>query len=136
MFFFFFQAEDGIRDLTVTGVQTCALPISGAQDGDRRRAHGHLGTANRAPLRPAPLRCPAEKMDRRTHPRMDQPLSSARPRLRASRSQGGRVRPPRHDPPDAAPSRPKPLIENQNFAEGLLEVGAYVPRCSTEDVPS
>src|SRR2546427_11811504 len=27
-FFFFFQAEDGIRDLTVTGVQTCALPIS------------------------------------------------------------------------------------------------------------
>src|SRR2546430_3608544 len=29
--FFFFQAEDGIRDLTVTGVQTCALPISFAQ---------------------------------------------------------------------------------------------------------
>src|SRR2546430_3023344 len=28
VFFFFFQAEDGIRDLTVTGVQTCALPIS------------------------------------------------------------------------------------------------------------
>src|SRR6266542_2055841 len=27
-FFFFFQAEDGIRDSTVTGVQTCALPIS------------------------------------------------------------------------------------------------------------
>src|SRR5207248_7708571 len=27
--FFFFQAEDGIRDRTVTGVQTCALPISG-----------------------------------------------------------------------------------------------------------
>src|SRR2546427_3319051 len=27
--FFFFQAEDGIRDLTVTGVQTCALPIYG-----------------------------------------------------------------------------------------------------------
>src|SRR5256886_9551815 len=27
-FCFFFQAEDGIRDLTVTGVQTCALPIS------------------------------------------------------------------------------------------------------------
>src|SRR2546421_3830954 len=26
-FFFFFQAEDGIRDLIVTGVQTCALPI-------------------------------------------------------------------------------------------------------------
>src|SRR5256885_12726363 len=27
--FFFFQAEDGIRDYKVTGVQTCALPISG-----------------------------------------------------------------------------------------------------------
>ena len=26
-FFFFFQAEDGIRDWSVTGVQTCALPI-------------------------------------------------------------------------------------------------------------
>src|SRR2546427_6849377 len=33
-FFFFFQAEDGIRDLTVTGVQTCALPIlPGAGEG-------------------------------------------------------------------------------------------------------
>src|SRR5437764_14197277 len=29
LFFFFFQAEDGIRDTSVTGVQTCALPISG-----------------------------------------------------------------------------------------------------------
>src|SRR5699024_11871072 len=28
--FFFFQAEDGIRDRNVTGVQTCALPISGS----------------------------------------------------------------------------------------------------------
>src|SRR5438046_6487306 len=28
-FFFFFQAEDGIRDWSVTGVQTCALPIAG-----------------------------------------------------------------------------------------------------------
>src|SRR6516162_7089786 len=30
-FFFFFQAEDGIRDYKVTGVQTCALPISGTR---------------------------------------------------------------------------------------------------------
>src|SRR5260370_25542278 len=29
--FFFFQAEDGIRDSSVTGVQTCALPISASQ---------------------------------------------------------------------------------------------------------
>src|SRR3712207_7226949 len=33
-FFFFFQAEDGIRDIGVTGVQTCALPIP--HPGDRR----------------------------------------------------------------------------------------------------
>src|SRR6516164_10285877 len=31
--FFFFQAEDGIRDGTMTGVQTCALPISAALAG-------------------------------------------------------------------------------------------------------
>src|SRR5258706_11098875 len=31
VFFFFFQAEDGIRDWSVTGVQTCALPISAGQ---------------------------------------------------------------------------------------------------------
>src|SRR5699024_12000905 len=30
---FFFQAEDGIRDRNVTGVQTCALPISGVPAG-------------------------------------------------------------------------------------------------------
>src|SRR2546425_4720049 len=36
-FFFFFQAEDGIRDKLVTGVQTCALPIS------RAGHHAHRG---------------------------------------------------------------------------------------------
>src|SRR3989440_8634428 len=39
--FFFFQAEDGIRDLIVTGVQTCALPISAAgQQTLQRRSCG------------------------------------------------------------------------------------------------
>src|ERR1039457_1687342 len=33
LFFFFFQAEDGIRDYKVTGVQTCALPISAIRAG-------------------------------------------------------------------------------------------------------
>src|SRR5260370_1726064 len=48
--FFFFQAEDGIRDSSVTGVQTCALPIWGisvfsvrgagvAQDLEKKSAH-------------------------------------------------------------------------------------------------
>src|SRR5256885_50649 len=46
--FFFFQAEDGIRDYKVTGVQTCALPIllgrpllSGLGQCDEARALGH-----------------------------------------------------------------------------------------------
>src|SRR2546427_10804410 len=43
-FFFFFQAEDGIRDLTVTGVQTCALPISG-----RGRSCGGRSSSLRPP---------------------------------------------------------------------------------------
>src|SRR2546430_3343965 len=46
-YFFFFQAEDGIRDLTVTGVQTCALPISGV--GARQLQAGHTALAGREP---------------------------------------------------------------------------------------
>src|SRR6266404_6997925 len=39
VYFFFFQAEDGIRDKLVTGVQTCALPIScGGRREDRSSA--------------------------------------------------------------------------------------------------
>src|SRR6266851_7238854 len=36
LFFFFFQAEDGIRDRDVTGVQTCALPICAGLERSRR----------------------------------------------------------------------------------------------------
>src|SRR5262249_56645922 len=50
---FFFQAEDGIRDWSVTGVQTCALPICGARQPGRRarvaRARG--GDRPARPLR-------------------------------------------------------------------------------------
>src|SRR2546430_12466869 len=59
---FFFQAEDGIRDLTVTGVQTCALPISSfpareikfrcvqtdADEDDDEGKHGHDEESGRA----------------------------------------------------------------------------------------
>src|SRR2546421_7053925 len=38
LFFFFFQAEDGIRDLIVTGVQTCALPICATSGPDSSRS--------------------------------------------------------------------------------------------------
>src|SRR3712207_7744020 len=44
LFFFFFQAEDGIRDIGVTGVQTCALPIFGEGEtcsGDPARRIGN-----------------------------------------------------------------------------------------------
>src|SRR5438874_12740544 len=45
LFFFFFQAEDGIRDLYVTGVQTCALPISMLEVFHRiRRVAPHFRT--------------------------------------------------------------------------------------------
>src|SRR3989475_8100114 len=40
LFFFFFQAEDGIRDLTVTGVQTCALPIYRAEEEQQGQKRG------------------------------------------------------------------------------------------------
>src|SRR5688500_19836631 len=41
-FFFFFQAEDGIRDYKVTGVQTCALPILAAVDASQATIEGVL----------------------------------------------------------------------------------------------
>src|SRR5215210_238009 len=65
LFFFFFQAEDGIRDTSVTGVQTCALPISCAPDdrrsaGDRRGRRAAVrrprGRARRAAARRRPRR--------------------------------------------------------------------------------
>src|SRR5260221_6411368 len=54
-FFFFFQAEDGIRDHCVTGVQTCALPISLGKGslGCFRALRGNLGTAWRTGADPA-----------------------------------------------------------------------------------
>src|SRR5437762_10916170 len=42
LFFFFFQAEDGIRDTSVTGVQTCALPISECEVVDSGQAEADL----------------------------------------------------------------------------------------------
>src|SRR2546430_11061305 len=42
---FFFQAEDGIRDLTVTGVQTCALPIFVALRHDVGEIYGLVNNA-------------------------------------------------------------------------------------------
>src|SRR5205823_11798589 len=55
-FFFFFQAEDGIRDKLVTGVQTCALPISSGGAGANpswRRPRRAILPPRRAPWRAA-----------------------------------------------------------------------------------
>src|SRR2546427_9237033 len=65
--FFFFQAEDGIRDLTVTGVQTCALPISRGRGhrwrqggGGRRAGEAREAARRRRPAAdpPRPVRVP------------------------------------------------------------------------------
>src|SRR5256885_9571372 len=60
-FIFFFQAEDGIRDYKVTGVQTCALPISALRAGIRNRHVGCreiaiwiAGAAKENPRTPSP----------------------------------------------------------------------------------
>src|SRR3989454_9131226 len=78
-YFFFFQAEDGIRDYKVTGVQTCALPISPHRAG----RNGDLAPCARA-VAPA-----------RAHARRGAPLPSPQPRARsgarASAPAGGRA---------------------------------------------
>src|SRR5205809_8113816 len=50
-FFFFFQAEDGIRDVAVTGVQTCALPISQSRTSATARGPPEASLRCRSPFR-------------------------------------------------------------------------------------
>src|SRR5207244_7510587 len=64
---FFFQAEDGIRDDLVTGVQTCALPISQQQTGDDRKIEVDIAAVDRNVAGQ-----PAEKWDSQTEEE-DQP---------------------------------------------------------------
>src|SRR2546428_2561220 len=68
--FFFFQAEDGIRDLIVTGVQTCALPISSGRPRVDRCAEP-TGTSIDSTLR-------QRHRDKRNRARSDPPLLRAR----------------------------------------------------------
>src|SRR2546425_9198862 len=58
-FYFFFQAEDGIRDKLVTGVQTCALPIFAVRDRDAVRVDPGAGPPDGC-HDPAPVRVRAE----------------------------------------------------------------------------
>src|SRR5258706_9624900 len=62
MFFFFFQAEDGIRDWSVTGVQTCALPnVASDRENIRRNAEFILAMMQRRGLRPRLLETAAKE---------------------------------------------------------------------------
>src|SRR5438270_9703785 len=66
--FFFFQAEDGIRDLTVTGVQTCALPIYRLDDSldfiaDQDRFGKAIGADLREGKRTLPLIAMLDRAD-------------------------------------------------------------------------
>src|SRR5688572_32326048 len=63
--FFFFQAEDGIRDLTVTGVQTCALPIY-SLSGYGRLATMRSASSSERPGRRWRSRCEALLMSTRS----------------------------------------------------------------------
>src|SRR2546430_5040331 len=68
---FFFQAEDGIRDLTVTGVQTCALPIlRGSRGRARREAAGVLRPADAVHVG-SPRLDPASRPAEAEAPRVD-----------------------------------------------------------------
>src|SRR5699024_11408618 len=73
LYFFVFQAEDGIRDRNVTGVQTCALPISRGQGGQRHlvRLGGRRSVRGSRRLQPGTRAAEVLPLNRsrgRTHP--------------------------------------------------------------------
>src|SRR2546422_6803854 len=115
MYFFFFQAEDGTRDVAVTGVQTCALPIWPERRRAERRARARrLGAS-------------APRRDR----------AAVRTRGCGAR---GRVLPPRSDPGDRArhapadrPLPPRPWRDRS--APRRLDGRGDAPRDGRRSVP-
>src|SRR5438093_10170229 len=88
LWFFFFQAEDGIRDWSVTGVQTCALPISARSTSWRTSARSPAGYTARctAPGTPVRKALAAHMTSREGDHRGDEPVGiSCRRPLRPSR---------------------------------------------------
>src|SRR5689334_24745986 len=81
-FFFFFQAEDGIRDGTVTGVQTCALPILSVDSGSL------VVDGQRLPLRR--LADPAALLQWITEQSLDGAVVSVPPALRSEERRVGK----------------------------------------------
>src|SRR5687767_15574586 len=90
---FFFQAEDGIRDKLVTGVQTCALPICELGQNHRRQEMKHhrleltRGKCRKASVDPESKRTGAEGKE--------EDGSSAAHRRRSEERRGGKARRPR-----------------------------------------
>src|SRR5215207_1082524 len=101
--FFFFQAEDGIRDPLVTGVQACALPISSPPRARRARpADGSTPTRNAGHTR----RRRAARRSRRSPPR-----ATAPPAPRARRGSVSRA----SDPPTHSPRASRNLRSSSYF---------------------
>src|SRR2546427_7171813 len=98
--FFFFKAEDGIRVLTVTGVQTCALPIL-SRPSPRRvgRARGRNGGDRRDPqvAHPLQLEVPRRELLRKPLSRREPPLGGH------GRPWTGRKGAPRHAGAEPSP---------------------------------
>src|SRR5207245_4763624 len=80
----FFQAEDGIRDATVTGVQTCALPIweDTAVEAMRAGAQDYVTKGNLKRLLPAVERELQDARERRDRKRAEATLRVTQERLR------------------------------------------------------
>src|SRR5258708_23134399 len=112
--FFFFQAEDGIRDDLVTGVQTCALPISTCLTAARHVSH-------RGPV-PA-LAAPARRHERPADPRGV--VTAVEEPTRTSESPGHA---------DA----PADAVRLHGLADGIAEIVGHVaaaPGRGHEDLP-
>src|SRR6266511_5111821 len=116
---FFFQAEDGIRDFHVTGVQTCALPISEDRLASLHLGEDELGAGKAGTIEHEIDRCspPAAEQDRRL---LDD-LDVLGPGLLEAVAVGARGRRPR-----LARLQNDPLPEREQQQVGQLAVWVWV----------
>src|SRR2546429_6159945 len=123
--FFFFQAEDGIRDVAVTGVQTCALPISfsPAKATGRRRpaAEPSLSLA-------ATLRVPRERVCQSANSRLAPQLCTLQPFDPGSSDQMRQSKAVPSSP--AGPDDAGIFVDDQNF-RGTRRAATKLDRKST-----
>src|SRR2546428_4076670 len=137
--FFFFQAEDGIRDLIVTGVQTCALPISPRAGVYSEGEPSALMSPWLRPLQLCPGAGPDQRQRRRAFERFQilnwsagvSPASgyaAGRAELVVSTDRGSRIR---HD----TTSTP-PIPRLRRKASRLLRADPRPPLCALTSRPS